>query len=90
MTVSPAMWVTGNMASNMSLKERNRQRMVVTDTSELLPQMQKVYILQIAACFVHSFFFGYKLEKNITEITVLSGLNLSQTPDFRLEVFSLI
>lgn len=65
--------------------------MVVTDTSELLPQMQKVYILQIAACFVHSFFFFcYKLEKNITEITVLSGLDLSQTPDFRLEVFSLI
>lgn len=26
MTVSPAMWVTGNMASNMSLREKKTER----------------------------------------------------------------
>lgn len=98
MTVSPAMWVTGNMASNMSLKETETGREWLSLTHlKLRPQMLKVYILQTCNACLVSFFFCYKLEKeNITEVTGLSGLDLCQTPGFNtrpgqsmLEVFNL-
>lgn len=85
MTVSPAMWVTGNMASNMSLKETKTE----ADTSENTTTIQRVYSLQTAACFI-SFFFCFKGEKNCRHNRRLvkllnslsSGLDLCQNPGF--------
>ncbi len=50
MTVSPAMWVTGNMASNMSLqeketeRERRRENTVITDIPAIMVHYLTVHL----------------------------------------------